>query len=392
VFSLFLITQAPCPPRKPPAPDGIPQRYVALYRELEDKLNQFAAYVMTLPGRRAGVTFGGEILPANSHRGEGLLAGDAYAGVLLYVDRLSALGARAVSVHMGYPLLTDTFPRSAEYWAFYRRLAGDIRNRGLKLHVKTGPIFNDREFSSVPTDYSNLTVDGYFRDQGRIVQRIAAEIRPDYLSIGNEPSSEMQVLRFAITPDRYAQFVRDTLASMNRSGIMVGAGSGNWDSVEYIQRFVRETSLDFIDLHIYPLAGGGIDFLRRAVEMADIAFVGGKRIIIGECWLYKAGAAELVGNPTLADLFARDVFGFWAPLDIRFLQVIAEMASLEQIEYVSPFWTKYLFAYIDFDNTTANATPLRLTRLADEATVRQLLAGAASPTGSAYRQITAQYR
>jgi hypothetical protein len=375
-----------------PGDSDVPSAFAALHADLSATLDDFERHLDALPQRRTPVVFGGEVLPANSHRGDELLSEATYQGAVLYVDRLRALGAGGVTVAMDYPILTDGFPRSEEYWAFYRRLAGDVRSRGLRLHVKVGPLFPDREFSRVPVDYSGLTPDAYFRDRRRIARRIAAEVRPDYLSMANEPAAEAQILGFAITPERYLRFVNDTLAGMDRSVALVGAGSGNWDSPEYVQRFARETSLDFIDIHVYPLAASGADYLRRAAEMADMATAAGKRVIIGEAWLYKAGRAELTGNPTAPGIFARDVFSFWAPLDSRFLQDLGRLASLKQIEYVSPFWTKYLFGYVEYDDRTASATPAQLTALVDQEVVRQLTAGGSSPTGEAYRDVAGRYR
>ena len=368
---------------------GVPRRFRGLYHELSEVLDRFDSFLETRPARRrGGVVFGGEILPANAHRGEGLLDDrGAFPGSLIFIDHLKELGAGGVSLSMAYPILTDDYPRSAEYWAFYKRLAREIRSRGLKVHVKSGPLFTEKEFTSVRTDYSKVTVESYFRDRMRMDQRIAEEIRPDYLSIGNEPTSEMQILKIKITSDRYRQFIADTLRGMKRSGVLVGAGSGNWDNTDYIKRFANDTDLDFIDIHIYPLASSGEDYLRRAVEMAKIARAGRKRIIIGEAWLYKASPRELKANPTAVSVFARDVYSFWAPLDSRFLEMLAKMAQAEEIEYVSPFWTKYLFGYVEFGKAGLFPSAKQMTALADKHMVEQLLAGKYSATGEAYRRI-----
>ena len=383
----------PAPPGDSPATQSnIPARFGSLHAELSTRLQDFGGFLDTVPGRRSPVTFGAELITANTHRGEELLAESQYQGNLILLDRLRSLGVGGVSVTMNYPVLNDSFPRSAEYWAFYSRLTRDIRARNLKLHVKTGPLFTEREFSRIPVDYSRVTPAEYFRDRRRIAQRIAQDIRPDYLSIINEPEGEGQVVGFQMTPDAYLTFVRDTLAGINRTGVQVGAGAGTWDPPQYIQRAVRETSLDFIDLHIYPVAGPTTDYLRRAVEMADVAYLGGKRIIIGEAWLYKAAPAELLGSPSLPGVFARDVFSFWAPLDTRFLQVIGKMAALKQVEYVSPFWTRYFFAYLDHTPALDNAPAAQLLMMADQAAVPNIVSGTFSATGTAYGQVIAQYR
>jgi hypothetical protein len=132
----------------------------------------------------------------------------------------------------------------------------------------------------------------------------------------------MHILKFNISSDRYTRFVNNTLQGMRRGDTLVGAGSGNWDSIDYIRKFAHDTALDYIDVHIYPLAGPGNNFLRRAVEMAEVARAARKRVIVGEAWLYKAAPRELRGNPSAASIFARDVYSFWGPLDIDFLKLL----------------------------------------------------------------------
>jgi len=372
----------------------VPRRFRKLYDELSSLLDRSGASVGDRRGRRAGgVVFGGEVLPANAHRGEGLLDDKtAFPGSVMFVDHLKDLGAGGVSISLSYPLMTDDYPRSAEYWSFYKRLADEVRKRGLKLHIKTGPMFTEKEFTNVKTDYSRITPEKYFREKLRMNQRISEELRPDYLSIGNEPSSEMQIMKIKFSSADYTRYVSDSLRAMNRRGVLVGAGTGNWDSTDYVTKFARETDLDYIDIHIYPLASTRENYLQRAVEMAEIARSARKRLVVGEAWLYKASPRELNANPTAPSVFARDVYSFWAPLDGDFLEVLAKMGRAEGIEYISPFWTKYLFAYVDFGKTGLFAGPKQLTAQVDKAMVAALMAGKYSPTGEAYRRIAREYR
>jgi hypothetical protein len=365
----------------------VPRRFQTLYQELSALLEDFDRFLSSQPVRRRETVFGGEVLAANAHRGEDLLSKQAFEGSLVYVERLKALGAGGVTIQAAYPLLADDYPRSADYWAFYQRLARAIRERGLKLHIKNGPLFTEKEFTKFAPDYSKLTPERYFEARTRIAQRAAVELAPDYLTIGNEPSSEMHILKFQISADRYTRFVNDTLKDMKRAGTLVGAGSGNWDALDYIRKFSHETALDYIDAHIYPLASPQDNFLRRAVEMAGIARAARKRVVVGEAWLYKAAPRELRSNPTAASVFARDVYSFWAPLDARFLELLHRLGQTQQIEYISPFWTKYLFAYVDFDDAPAFASAQQLLALGDQAAVKQIVAGKVSASGEAYRRI-----
>jgi hypothetical protein len=367
--------------------EGVPRDFQRLYGELEKLMADFDASLSREPARRREIVLGGEVLAANAHRGEELLSEQAFRGSLVYMESLKALGAGGVTIQAAYPLLAEGYPRSAEYWAFYRRLAQAARGRNLKLHIKNGPLFTEREFTKVAPDYSQLTPERNFEARTRIAQRAAAELAPDWLTIGNEPSSEMHILKFAIPAERYTRFVNDTLRGMQRGRTLVGAGSGNWDSLDYIRRFSNETALDYIDLHIYPLAGPRDNYLQRALEMARIARAAGKRVLVGEAWLYKAAPRELGANPTAASVFARDVYSFWAPLDVRFLGLLHRFAQTQQAEYLSPFWTKYLFSYVDFDAAPARASARELLELGDRAAVKQIVAGKVSESGEAYRRI-----
>jgi hypothetical protein len=390
LLGVMAATLAGCGGRRvePAAQAGtVPRRYQGLYQELSALLDEFGRFLDTRPARQRAVLFGGEVLAANAHRGDALLTEQGFAGSLVYVDALRRLGAGGVTVQAAYPLLDDAYPRSAEYWAFYKRLAQAVRQRGLKLHVKNGPLFTEKEFTRQAPDYSGLTPERYFASRTRIAQRAAAELQPDWLTIGNEPSSEMHILKFRIDAARYTRFVNDTLAGMQRGRTRIGAGSGNWDDLDYIRRFAGETGLDYIDLHIYPLASPRDNFLRRAVEMAEVARAAGKRVIVGEAWLYKAAPRELRSNPTAASIFARDVYSFWAPLDSRFLELLQRFAQTEQAEYVSPFWTKYLFSYADFDQAPGLASAQQLLALGDQAAVKQIVAGRSSATGEAYQRL-----
>jgi hypothetical protein len=372
---------------------AVPAKFQRLYDELAAVLDRFESSLRSTR-RGRGVTLGGEVLPANAHRGEGLFKDPtALKGSLLFIDRLKDLGAGGVSLSLSYPMLTDRDPNAERYWSFYEALAREIRQRGLKLHVKTGPIFPAKEFTELKVDYSKLDAPTYFRERARMSRDIAARLRPDYLSIANEPTSEMHILKIKFSADDYTRYVADTLRGMKRSGVLVGAGAGNWDSTDYVERFARQTDVDYIDIHVYPLASSREDYLQRAVEMARIARRAGKRVVVGEAWLYKASPRGLNRNPTAASVFANDVYSFWAPLDSQFLEALAKMAQAEGIEYVSPFWTKYFFGYLEFGKTgLLFGTPKALSRRVDQHMVGELVAGRTTATAEAYRRLAREYR
>jgi len=365
----------------------VPEEFRALYDGLDERL---AAFEQTLPPADAPpafeVTCAAELLTANGHRGEELLTDACWQGNLLMLERLQQLGIWGITIQVSYPLLTSDFPRHDEYLAFYKRVADEVRRRGLKLLAKTGPMFTQPEFARQPISYEGLTVDEYIRRRIEQNRLIAEELKPDYLTIANEPTSERQVTGLTLTGADQMRYIQATLAEVKDTGVAVGAGTGTWDTPRYVQAFAGLPDLAYVDLHVYPIYGG---YLEQAREMARIAHAGGKRVIIGESWLYKSLGDEPGESAaaTWAPIFGRDVFSFWQPLDERYIRALVTLAHTENIEYLSLFWTKYLFAYADYDATTSALTPGELLRLGDREAARNMMAGTYSKTGEVYGEL-----
>jgi hypothetical protein len=390
VVFLFAVGLAPLAVLATPNPPGCGAD--DLYAELEQNLLEFEHRLASQRNRdQRPVTFGAELLSANSHRGEELLPPKSFWGNLLYLDRLQALGVKGVTIKIGYPILLPDYPRSSEYLDFYQALAVEIRLRGLKLHIKTGPTFQQEEFSNLVVSYDNLTLREYFDGRREQVHLIALELKPDYLTVGNEPSTEQSITGLAFHTVDYTHFVNDSLRDLDRDGMKVGVGAGSWDDPDYIESFARHTSVDFIDLHIYPLSNGYVDYLERAIELIDVAQSYGKKVIIGEAWLYKASkqelAAGLASPATSAPIFARDVFNTWSPLDEKFLETIVLLAKHKNLDYVSFFWTKYFFAYLDCDTATVKLTPKERLRRSDRAAWENIVANRYSGTGRTFKRV-----
>ncbi len=365
----------------------VPSEYHALFDELRETLEEFQREI-GVPSEPRRITFAAELLSANAHRGEQLLAPDALLGATIYLDALASLGIKGVKVFIGYPLLAPNFPRAQEFLDFYKRLAAEIRRRRMVLLVGTGAMFRDPNFTSVSVDYSGLTFEEFKRGRRQVAEIIAREIRPDYLTIGNEPSTEARNTGLVELrdPQKYAELIAFILDGLDPEETRVGAGAGTWDDPRFIHELVRLPELDYIDLHIYPIVRG---FLRRAVDLAELARAQHKSIIVGEAWLYKVGQAEL-GTETWSEAFRRDVFSFWEPLDQKFLEVIVELARAQGIEFMSAFWSTYFFAYLDYNRRTRWLPYARLRQLSDQAAVQNLLAGRFSQTGLRYGALIAE--
>lgn len=373
------------------SPDNIPNipaEFRTLYQELQSELEVFEQNISS--PETSNITFAAELLVANAHRGEALLAPRTLMGARIYLDALASLGVRGVKVSISYPILSPEFPRFREYLTFYKHLAREIRKRRMEFLVSTAPMFTDPNFSSLSVDYTNLTFEKLGEDWRRMVQIILKEIQPDYLTVGNEPTTAARntgIQEFR-NPKRYVELVRFIIEGLERGRTKVGSGAGNWENPGFVQLLAEVPDLDYIDLHLYPIVRG---YLQQAVKLVQIAKSHGKRVIIGEAWLYKVGSEEL-GRETWSEAFRRDVFSFWQPLDQKFLEAVIKFARAEGIEFLSPFWSKYFFAYLDYTGYTRWLPYTRLRKQSDKAAVRNILGGRFSQVGLYYGALVATAR
>ena len=65
-------------------------------------------------------------------------------------------------------------------------------------------------------------------------------------------------------------------------------------------------------------------------------------------------------------VWARDAFSFWAPLDQQFLNALSNSSYWKQTLFFSPFWTKYFYAYLDYNQVSGETSQQIHTQL-DEA-------------------------
>jgi hypothetical protein len=367
----------------------IPEEYQALYDSLSQNLDRFQETLATQWDGESGATvFGTELVVANGNRGEILLMPETMQAVRLYLDRLQEVGVGGVTVQISDPLLSPEYPRSVEYLDFFSEVAEEVHSRGLKLLVEAGPVFADPQYSKVSFDWSNLSLDQYFQMRMDQLVLIAREVQPDYLCLGNEPSTQVMLTGFSFSIDQYLAFVRETAASIDRAkGILLGAGSGSWEDPAYLESLSNEPSLDFINIHVYPLFSTHADYLERMLESTAKARAKGKQVIIGEVWLYKATAQEVSQSMAFQDVLARDIYSFWQPLDIRFIEAIVGLSHSEQFDYVSFYWSGFFFGYLDYDRTPQNLSAVDLYQRLNRAQYGNILDGLLSETGKTYQAL-----
>lgn len=374
---------------------SVPGEYQAMSSELDGQLTRFNQLVTSRwDGQKAPVLFSGELLSANGHLGPALIRQGHLDATLLEVDRLRTLGLGAVTVQISFPMLYRPFFRSDEEFAahvdYYRRLAGAIRGRGMKLIVKTQALFSKGGWTTLDPGsfYRRLTLADYVGGRAQVALTITRDVKPDYLVIVSEPDTEADQTGFPMdVPANSVRLVTSVLTALTSagvSGIPVGAGVGTWFPKyrEFAQAYAG-TGLDFIDLHVYPV---NRDFLDRAVTVAQVARQSGKRVAMSEAWLYKASNADLVKGFAAEGIFGRDAFSFWEPLDRKFLEVMVKFAHAQRLDFFSPFWTKYFYAYVDYEQVKALGQRELLAR-STQAAGKALVAGTFTETGLTYRAL-----
>ncbi len=375
-----------------PAP--IPAEYADLYAMLAGRLRAIDAHITPRwSGERHDAVFAAELLAANSNQGEAILRPQAWQVVLLNLDRLQLAGVRGVKVAIKYPILVPGFPRSGDYLEFFKRLSAELKRRNLKFLAQMTPGFREPVFSSLPVagHYTGLTLERYMREARGMAEVIVREIRPDYLTIANEPHTAQENTGLPLTVASYTAAVQHVLGGLDRMGVLVGAGAGTWDDLAYAQALAR-TTLDYLDMHIYPINQDYV--VDRAFRFADIARRAGKRVVLGEAWLYKTRDHELRAQAVAAApaLFARDVFGFWEPLDVEFITVMGKLSHFQKIDFTSFFWSRHFYGYVEYGESTRGLRPAELFRQANLAAARNMMADppVLTRTGAAFQRLAAR--
>lgn len=370
---------------------SVPAEYADLYPALEAKLKAVDAHITPRwTGTKHDVIFSAELLAANSNQGDQLFRDQAWQAVILNLDRMQPLGIRGVKVAIKYPILVPTFPRSAEYLDFYRRLSQELKRRNLRFLAQMTAGFREPAFSTLPVTeyYKGLTLERYRQEKRQMAETIIREIRPDYLTIENEPGTQQENTGLPFTVQNVTEIVQHIVKGLDRSGVLVGAGAGTWDDLAYIQNLVQ-TPVDYIDIHIYPV---NRDYLvDRAFKIGEIATRANKKLALGEAWLYKSRDQELSGRAVAAApaLFARDVFSFWEPLDIEFLTTMVKLSHYLKIDFASFFWSRYFFAYVEYNDGTRSLRPTELFRRANVEAAKNMLASPPqfTKTGLAFQRL-----
>ena len=390
ILAILLIGCSATPDGKMDQTSGktrVPYRYRSLYNELDTKLDSLRSSVNAQwDGRKSDVNFGVELLVTNSNRGEVLLTDRVFKATRLTLDRLKDLGVQSVALSIQYPILTSAFPRAAEYRIFYKRVAREIRRMGFKLIVEIGTTFREPEFSKLKVNYRGLTMKR-FRDELReMATVIVSDLQPDYLTLFTEPVTQSQNTGLDFTVKAFSATVGHVARNLKHNSVRLGAGAGTWDDMAYFKALVRIPELNYLDLHLYPIQRDFV--MNRVMQVTAMAQRHNKSVSIGEAWLYKVSEREL-GKISPLKAFARDVYSFWQPLDILFLETVINLSHAIKADFSCFFWMKYFYGYLDYNPLTKNLTPQQRINAVDASAGRNILNNTLGNTGERFKTLIA---
>ena len=361
---------------------SVPPQYQGLYSAIESKLTSFTNQLGRQGASPSPVLNSGQLRSASSDEGGLLLAPGRGNTVETEMLELKALGVGAVTIHVDFPILYAPFYTNAnelqQYESFYSQVASQARAAGLKLIVESQLM----KFSTSQIAYvQGLSWSAYQAGRAQNAVMIAKLMKPDYLVAITEPDTEQL---YSAQPSvgtisgstQMLQTILQALSQAGLSGIPVGAGVGSWmPSFDSWMNAYAAMPIQFLDLHVYPI---NLNYLQNTLTAASIAQHAGKEITLSEAWLQKVSNAEL--SQPVANTNTRNPYGYWAPLDLQFLQAMAMLSQTQHFTFMSPFWTPYLFAYIQETSTSTQQDAFKAAETANAL-------GLFTSTGSGYENL-----
>jgi len=351
-------------------PPPVPAAFQELYTGLGEDLRSFNTTLgspSTYP-----VLYTGTLTTVNGNQGINLLNPNYLRGVQLELQGLKAMGFQAVMFELPFPVLYRPFytyiGNEAEYEQFvnfYTQVASVVRAAGMKMVIENDTAWPNGIWSNWPeltAYYATLDWTQYEAARAATAVVVAQVMHPDYLVLMEEPDTEAGNTGQPMvnTVSGGTDMVSTMLTALQQAGItgiQLGAGMGTWDA-NYLAltQSLAALPLDFIDMHVYFINDD--TGLNNALTIASTAAAAGKPITMTECWLYKIRDSEL-GPPALSynQVWSRNVFSFWEPLDTYFLKTMQKLANYTQMHFLAPFYDYYYRTALPYDSSTENQSP-----------------------------------
>jgi uncharacterized protein (TIGR03437 family) len=350
-------------------PNDVPSAYTSLYQLVESNVSAFAALIPAPSASQPTSTLmSGDLLYANGNSGLKLLTPARQQDIQQELARLKSLGQTAVTVTMGFPLMNQDFytfngdPQDFQSMlTVYQTLQKSIHQNGMKMIVESAVLFPGYFSASSGFNltgyYASLSDTDYVAARAKNVLTIAQQVGPDYINLNSEPDTDLQLsgrTNLYSTPQAYATMNETIITQLRAQGVTtpIGAGVGTWlngqaGAADWVQALLG-TDITYLDLHIYAT---NYNFLPNAITYADMALAAGKKVAISEFWSVKETDQEFTGTTVNneASYYARDTFSFWAPVDTAFVEAFVNFANWKGLIYVSPFWTRYFWGYLNYN-------------------------------------------
>ena len=373
----------------------VPLEYRSLYAELDAQMATLETHLGDhWNGVKRPVAFAAELTTASSDRYAELFTPANQARIPVELVRLKALGVKAVTLSVHFPLLYAPFYSNPsaydENLEIYRRVVNGIRSLGLQVIIESQVVVPrlDPLGDQIQRYYRSLTLAEHVEARAQTVRTIAAELRPDFLVVMCEERNEAYVtghssLATVAGATQLVRTVAERALQAGVAGMKVGAGSGSWSDHyrELTHSYLNEPAIDFFNVHVYPVAR---DFMQRPLEIAAIARSYNKRVAIGEAWLHKSADAETGIGISPFFFFGRNPFSFWAPLDARFLRTLVTLAHYDDYLFFSPYFSGFFFSYVPYTLETRNLTFDQMTDLASRMANSAMMDGNYTTTAAAY--------
>ena len=375
----------------------VPSQFQDAYNTVNADINSFNATLSTVwSGTKSPVQFSSQLQSANSDLASSLLVPNYYAyTVIPELNSLQALGVKAITFHINFPTMYQPYYSSpADYQAylnFYTTLVNEIRSRGLKVVVEnmTAVAYPGSNGGTFTSYYQSLNWTTYMSQRAQTAASIAQLFQPDYLVLEAEPDTEATGTGQpnANTVSGSTQMVQGMIAQIQQVGatsvqLIAGCDTWNPNSLQFIQSFLT-LPIPLIDLHVYPVNMTNLPTLLSAVQMIQAA---GKQPTMSEMWAYKETDADYQAWLPYTTVYARDVFSFWQSTDQNFLQAMVNVANYGNFAFITPFWTTYYDAYLDY-NTYGGQTDSALVGLETTAANASRALGTYTSTGLAWENM-----
>lgn len=366
-------------------PGNVPSQYESLYGGLQTALNTANQDISGWNGGSYPVHYAVELINADAQIGPGVL--NRLPQIDEELDSDQAMGVGAVVLEAGFPLFDQTFYSYAgssyapqQFISFYQSVIAAIHAHGMKVVIEANPLETVQVGGTNnplnPTAfYQSLTWQQYVAQRGSDDVTIAQQIKPDYLILQSEPTTDaLQVRNHIIAgqindPSADTQMIGQIVTELNNANISglhtsidIGSGLGLWQTSnwqQYLSGLTAISGLDKIDMHMYFFGPSDpSDEVATAIRVASAAHAAGKGVSMSEFWPTKTAIPYsqifTADSPdSVTDEHARQTYSFWEPLDEQYLSMLVKLANYKQYDYVSPFMGLGTldWAYLDYSSS-----------------------------------------